>query len=254
MNTTSDAFLGGRLRIMQPQNGYRAATDPVFLAAACPAQPGAQVLDLGCGVGTAGLCLAARVPDLRIVGVERQADYANLARENARISGAALQVHEADLTDLPADLRQMSFDHVLANPPFFAAGDGTGARDPGREAANRAETPLPDWIATARARLKPRGWLTLIHLAERLPDCLSLLHGGFGAITVLPIQPRPGRPANRVVIRARKGSKTPFVLLPPFLVHVSNGHPGDRPDHTQAAEDVLRHGAPLSFDPAKDRI
>jgi tRNA1(Val) A37 N6-methylase TrmN6 len=254
VSTTRDAFLGGRVQILQPQDGYRAATDPVFLAAACPARPGAHVLDLGCGVGTAALCLAARVPDLRIIGVERQADYADLARRNVEEAGAGMEVIEADLADLPAGLRQMSFDHVLANPPFFAAGDGTGARDTGREAANRAETPLSDWIGVARARLKPQGWLTLIHLAERLPDCLSLLHDGFGAISVLPIQPRPGRPANRVIIRARKGAKTPFVLLPPFLVHESVTHPGDRPDFTKAAEDVLRHAATLAFDGALDRI
>jgi tRNA1(Val) A37 N6-methylase TrmN6 len=252
--TTTDAFLGGRVSILQPRDGYRAATDPVFLAAACPVRPGQTVLELGCGVGTAALCLAARVPDLRITGVERQGAYADLARRNAAAAGTAMEVIEADLASLPPALRQMSFDHVLANPPFFGAGEGTGASNPGREAANREDTPLSDWIATARARLKPQGWLTLIHLAVRLPDCLSPLLDGFGAITVLPIQPRPGRAANRVVIRARKGAKTPFVLLPPFLVHESATHPGDRPDHTEKAEAVLRHAAPLSFDPAKDRI
>ncbi len=30
---TDDAFLGGRLQLWQPISGYRAATDPVLLAA-----------------------------------------------------------------------------------------------------------------------------------------------------------------------------------------------------------------------------
>ncbi|BDW86844.1 tRNA1(Val) (adenine(37)-N6)-methyltransferase [Roseicyclus marinus] len=248
MITTRDAFLGGRLQILQPRDGYRAATDPVFLAAACPAQPGERVLELGCGVGTAALCLAARVGGLRLVGVERQEAYADLARKNAEAAGVTMEVVTADLTALPPALRQLSFDHVLANPPYFTAGDGTGAQDAGREAANRAETPLSDWIGVARARLKPQGWLTLIHLAERLPDCLSLLCDGFGAVTVLPIQPRPGRAANRVLIRARKGAKTPFRLLPPLLVHDAASHPGDHPDFTATAEAVLRQAAPIPFD------
>lgn len=250
MITTRDAFLGGRLQILQPRDGYRAATDPVLLAAACAAAPGDSVLELGCGVGTAALCLAARVDGLLLTGVERQMAYADLARLNAAAAGAAMDVVVADLTALPTELRQRSFDHVIANPPYFAAGDGTVAQDAGREAANRAETPLSDWIAVARARLKPQGWLTLIHLSERLPDCLSHLRDGFGAIAVLPIQPRPGRAANRVLIRARKGAKTPFRLLPPFLIHEFAAHPGDQPDFTPAAKAVLRHAAPIPFDPA----
>jgi tRNA1(Val) A37 N6-methylase TrmN6 len=245
--TTRDAFLGGRLVIEQPRDGYRAATDPVFLAAACPAKPGERVLELGCGVGTAALCLATRVPGVVLTGVERQADYAALARSNAVAAGVEMTVVEADLCRLPIDLRAQSFDHVLANPPFFAAGDGTAARDVGREAANREETPLRDWIATARARLRPKGWLTLIHLAERLPDCLSALEG-FGAVSVLPLQPREGRPAGRVVIRARKGAKAPFRLLPPVTIHAGATHGADAPDYTELAENVLRHGAPLPFD------
>ncbi|MBF9048056.1 methyltransferase [Rhodobacterales bacterium LSUCC0031] len=246
-DTTHDDFLGGRVRLRQPRDGYRAATDPVFLAAACPATPGASVLELGCGVGAAGLCLAARVADLRLVGVERQPTYAALARENAGAAGADLWVVEADLTALPADLRQEQFDHVIANPPYFAAGDGSRAKDAGREAANREETPLASWVATARARLRPGGWLTMIHLAERLPDCLAALTDGFGAITVLPLQPRPGRPSNRVVIRARRSARTPFTLLAPFLIHEGNMHRADAPDFTAQAQAVLRDGAALPF-------
>jgi tRNA1Val (adenine37-N6)-methyltransferase len=247
MATTSDAFLGGRVVLRQPRDGYRAATDPVYLAASCPARAGDHVLELGCGVGAAALCLAARVPGLHLVGVERQPDYAALARENAAVAGADLRIVEADLAGLPADLRQLQFDHVIANPPYFAAGDGSRAKDAGREAANREETPLALWVAVARARLRPGGWLTLIHLAERLPDCLGALAEGFGAVTVLPLQPRIGRAASRVVIRARRGARTPFTLLPPFLIHEGAAHGVDAPDYTVAAQAVLRQGAALPF-------
>lgn len=244
--TTRDRFLGGRLVIEQPRDGYRAATDAVFLAAACPAHAGETVLELGCGVGTAALCLAARVPGVILTGVERQGDYARLARCNAAAAGVEMAVVEADLSDLPADLRGRAFDHVLANPPYFAKGAGPPARDAGREAANREETPLQVWIATARARLRPKGWLTLIHRAERLPECLAALRG-FGAISVLPLQSRPARPAGRVLIRARTSARAPFRLLPPFLVHDGPAHGRDAPDFTRAAEAVLRDGAPLDF-------
>ena len=131
---TDDGFLGQRLRILQPRRGYRAATDPVLLAAAVPAQTGQSVLELGCGVGVASLCLAARVPGLGLSALERQPAYAALARENASRNDLDLTVVEGDLAAMPDDLRR-SFDHVIANPPYFAAGDGTAATDAGREAA-----------------------------------------------------------------------------------------------------------------------
>lgn len=241
---TRDRFLGGRLQLAQPRHGYRAATDPVLLAAACPAVRGQSVLELGCGVGVASFCLGARVPGLRQAGLELQPDYAELARDNARVTGIALAVHQGDLRLMPADLRD-SFDHVIANPPYFPPLDGTAARDAGRETAQREDTPLADWLLAARKRLRPGGWLTLIHLAERLPDLLGGLQG-FGAIAVLPLQPRTGRPANRVLLRARKGARAPFRLLAPLTIHHAPAHPGDREDYTPELRAILRDGAALA--------
>lgn len=238
MALTHDGFLGGRVMAWQPKVGYRAGTDPVFLAAACPAKAGDSALELGCGVGVAALCLAARV-SVDIVGVERQADYAALARRNG------VSVVEADLASLPADLRQRSFDHVLFNPPFYGA--GTGSSDAGRNGALREQTPLAEWFCVAKARLKPGGWLTVIHLAERLPDLLKGLEG-CGAISVLPLSAREGRSAGRVVVRARKGARGAFRLLPPFLLHDGASHAADGDDYSASCRAILREGAPLAFD------
>lgn len=235
---TQDGFLSGRVMAWQPRKGYRAATDPVFLAAACPAKGGETLLELGCGVGVASLCLMARVPGVEVTGVERQALYADLARRNG------LDVVEADLTALPVDLRQRSFDHVIANPPYYGA--GTVSDDAGRNGALREETPLADWCAVAKARLRPGGWLTLIHLAERLPDVLAGL-SGFGSVSVLPLAPRHGRVAGRVVVRARKGARGAFQLLPPVLIHDGAVHRAGGDDYSATARAVLRDGAALPF-------
>ncbi len=235
---TRDAFLSGRVMIWQPVVGYRAATDPVYLAAACPARTGDSVLELGCGAGVASLCLAARVEGLRVTGVERQPFYADLARKNG------LDVVEADLATLPPALRQRSFDHVIANPPYH--GTSPASRDPGRDAAFREETPLAAWCSVARSRLVTGGWLTMIHLADRLPDVLEAL-AGFGSIAVLPLTPREGRAAGRVVVRARKGGRAPFRLLSPVVIHDGAAHSRDGDDYSATARGVLRHGAALPF-------
>lgn len=240
-----DLFLGGRLSLWQPKVGYRAATDPVFLAAAVPARAGQSVLELGCGAGLALLALGWRVPGLQIIGIERQETYAGLARRNAAENAIVAHIETADVTALPAPLRR-GFHHVLANPPYYPP-SATAASDPGRDAALREETPLADWIAVALRRLLPGGHLTMIHLAERLPAILRALDGPAGAIAVRPLTARDGRAAGRVLVQARKGARAPFRLLAPLVLHDGATHTGDGDDFSAAARAVLRDGQSLGW-------
>lgn len=242
-----NGFLDGRLRIRQPVRGYRAATDPVLLAAAVPARPGDAVLDLGCGVGTAALCLGARLAGLALHGLELQPDYARLARENAALNGLAMVVHEGDLRATPAGVRAISFDVVILNPPYHAPTD-PGSPDRARDIANRrGEATLSDWIGAALARARPGGWVVAIMRAECLPEILAALDGRAGGITVLPLAARAGRDAGRVILRARKGARGPFRLVAPFVLHEGAAHARDGDDHTARARAILRDGAALDF-------
>ena len=219
MSETTDAFLGGRLTILQPKDGYRAATDPVFLAAACPARAGDSVLDLGCGVGVAALCLGARVHGLRLTGVEFQSAYAALARRNAVANKTDFEVIEADLRTLPDDFRARSFDHVVFNPPFFPAGSVVAPSGAGRAQAHVEVATLADFCDIALRRLRPGGTLTVIQRAERLGDILAELSLRTGDIRIRPIVARTGREAGRVLVRGTKTSKAPMRLLSPLVVH-----------------------------------
>lgn len=238
---TEDAFLGGRLSLFQPKNGYRAGVDPVFLAAATPAHSGESVLELGSGVGTAILCLATRVPGLSLSAIELQPEYAELARRNAQKNGIALEVFEGDVAELPGEVRSKSFNHVILNPPFFDTRNRTEAADSGREAA-LSNADLTAWIDTAIRRLAPSGHLTMIHTADALPDILSALDARVGAVTVTPLMPRRGKPARRVILRCQKGSRRPFTLLPPTVLHRGDAHVSDGDDYAEAISAVLRDG------------
>lgn len=240
---THDAFLGGLVHLWQPQQGYRAGVDPVLLAATIPAISGQRVLELGCGVGAAILCLGARVPDLILTGVERETAYAELAMRNG---GSRLEVVHADIADLPLSLRQRQFDHVLANPPYWRRDASVAARNPTREAALGEQTPLSLWIEVAAKRLAPKGYMHIIHRAERLPDLLVALPKDVGSIEVLPISARQGRAAERVILRARKSGRADFRLHAPLVLHRGESHlDGDQ--YTQPVRESLRTGAALRF-------
>ncbi len=239
---TDDGFLNGKLRILQPRVGYRAATDPVFLAAAVAAKAGETVLELGCGVGVASLCLAQRVAGLTQTGVELQPAYATLARENAERNNLVLNVIQSDITTLPTEAR-ISFDHVMFNPPYFSAQTVTTPENCGKKTAHVEDTPLAAWVNIAFKRLKPKGTLTVIHLAERLPDLLTLLPSSAGDIHILPLASRHGRDAKRVILTARKGTKGAFRLLPPFHIHKGTKHMQDGEDFTPECRQILRNGS-----------
>ncbi len=240
---TLDDFLGGRLRLWQPLRGYRAATDPILLAAAIDARAGQSVLDLGCGGGTAGLCLARRVPGLSLAGLELQPDYADLALRNARLNQLEFDVHTGDLTQMPGAL-QRGFDHVIANPPYYANA-GSPSPDAGRDLALRAQVPLADWVVAGAKRLTPGGWLTLIFATTLLPEALAAART-LGSCAVLPLAARAGEPAKRVILQARKGGRAGFRLLSPLVLHSGIAHDTDRNSYLPDVISILRDGAGLT--------
>ena len=241
---TDDGFLDGRLHILQPRDGYRAATDPVFLAAAVPAVAGETVLELGCGAGVALACLLHRV-QVQATGLELQQEYADLAEQNMSRNGLAAEIMRGDLAEMPAALKAQSFDHVMMNPPFFEAPRHSAPANAGKATAFlEGDIGLPDWISAGMKRLKPMGRLTIIHRAERLSDIMAGLEKA-GDIRILPLAARTSRPARRVIVQARKGAAGPLKLLAPLVLHEGESHAADGDDFSKIARGILRDGNPL---------
>jgi tRNA1(Val) A37 N6-methylase TrmN6 len=241
---TEDGLLGGRLRFFQPRRGYRAAVDPVLLAAAVRPEAGGTVLDAGVGTGAAALCLAARVPGCRVVGLERAPELLEVAAANVAANGLAGRVElvAGDLLDPPDELRRRSFDAVMTNPPYLAEGAATPPLDAARRAAHLGEAEPGRWVAACLARLKPSGRLTLIQRADRLDAVLAALAGRAGAVVVFPLWPSDAAAgAKRVIVAARKAARGPLRLARGLVLHEPDGR------FTPAAEAVLRDGAPLNL-------
>jgi tRNA1(Val) A37 N6-methylase TrmN6 len=238
VETTDGTLLGGRVSYAQPAHGFRSGIEPVLLAAAIPARPGQTVLEAGTGAGAAVLCLAARVPGLTGLGVERDPALAALAARNVRTNGmAGLHIVTADVAALP--LRAV-LDHALANPPYHAAG-GTPSPDDGRRAAKQADAALfARWIEALAAVLRHRGTLTLIVPAAAVPACLAALTAcDCPPERLLPLWPMAGRPAKLAVLRGTKSGRGAFRVLPGLVLHDAGGA------FTAEADAVLRSGSAL---------
>lgn len=246
-DVTDNAFLGGALMLRQPAKGYRAGIDPVLLAACVPARAGQRVLELGCGVGTSVFCLSSRVPGLVLSALEIQPDYAALARFNAVENGMEADIIEGDVAALPEALRHQSFDHIIANPPYFEQHASTNAQDAGRDTGRVEHTKLADWIRVGTKRLAPKGRLSMIMAAERLPEMLLGFSVGLGDICCKPIVAREGRPARLVLVQGVKGAAGAFKLLSPLVLHDGAKHERDGESYRSNVVDILRNGAALSF-------
>ena len=222
---TEDAFLGGQLLLKQKRSGHRAGHDAILLAAATEARAGDRVVDLGAGIGTAGLALARRVTGIKLSLVEIDPELAELARANAVANAIPA---EAIVLDVTADAQAFAVhglvsdgvDIVMMNPPFNDPARHRGSPDQARHTAHVAtEETLHAWVHAARRILRSNGVLTLIWRADGVADVLAALSRGFGSLSILPVHGEAGRPAIRVLVRAVKGGRAPVRLLPGLVLN-----------------------------------
>lgn len=229
---TEDGFLDGRLRVRQSARGFRSGLDAAMLAAAVPARDGDRVLELGVGAGVASLCLAARVPQCRVEGLDIDEELVALANRNAAANKMADRIRflQGDALSLPRELRT-EFDHVLCNPPFHDA-KAERSPDDSRALALQDCGDLSGWLKSGLKRTANNGTFTTILRADRLNEALDVLPTR-GA-RVFPLWPKKNEPAKRVIVQVHRGRHTPFALLPGLVLHEADGR------YTRGADAILR--------------
>lgn len=228
-----DGFLGNQLLVDQPRSGsHRAGLDAVLLAAALSGGSTGHVVDLGAGVGVAGLAAAYRLPEVTVTLVEIDPELAHLARGNAEQNAAVagrVQVIVADILAPAANRRNAGLadnmaDHVIMNPPFHLADRGRSSPAPARARAHALNVDAMDgWIRTAAALLKPSGTLTVIFRADELPRLLGAIGNRFGSLSLLPIHAHLEEPAHRLILRGRPQGRAPLRILPALVLHATDG-------------------------------
>ena len=245
---TEDALLNGRVRLLQPETGYRAAIDPVLLAAAIPA-----AADDWCSTSAAAparpRCASRSAPGAGSLAsmpiVPRSGWPATMSMRNG-LTGRVM-ILAGDLMRPPRRLEPGSFTHVMANPPFLSAGTATPSPVDGKARAHvEGEADLATWLRFALTMVRSKGTLTFIHRADRIETLLALLAGRAGEIVIFPLWAGADKDAKRVIVRARKGVASPTRLTSGLILHEADGR------YTEAADSVLRQGAalPIGIPPA----
>ena len=225
------AFFGGLIQMYERASGHRSGTDAVLLSACLPNTAQGLVVDLGCGSGVVGLGAVARHAGIKAVLVDRDPFMTGLADLNIETNDlhSRARVWRGDVLDpqslfSEAGLAEEGADFVVSNPPFHPAGRVRVSPHEGRATAHVLDDEaLAVWIKTAGRLLKPRGQFLMIHRPDALPLLLQLMAGRFGDIRVKPVHGKAGRPASRILIGGIKGSRAPFSLLEPLILHDETG-------------------------------
>lgn len=237
---TKDYLLDKQVQIFQPINGYRASTDAVMLSSAVSkVKKGDTILDVGSGTGAVSLCLASRFYDAKpqITGLEIQSELAELSNMSAEANGFADFLHyiNCDIRNKPREIENCSFAHVITNPPY-AEKDMPSPNAGKATAHNHNGFSLKGWIEFCIKMIKPKGWFYIVNRAEAVSEILSVIHGKLGHIEIIPLYSKNGQKAKRVIIRAQKDNHAATVIMPPLIIHASDGN------YTEKAQKILRLG------------
>ncbi len=243
LETIESTLLRGKVNLIQPKHGFRASIDSVLLAAAVKPRLNDKILDVGCGVGTAGLCVTSRNADISLTGIDIQEDLIKIAKKNAKLNDIDADFICGDIKD-EKTIENNYFNQVLVNPPY----EDEGLKSPNKIKATShntsiSETTLGDWIKYLHYKLKQGGTATIIHKAEKADQIIKHLtkRRWFGSIVLYPIHPHAGENAKRVIIRARKERYQQMVIKSGLILHKENG------DYTDEAEAIFSDGAGIDL-------
>lgn len=234
VTTTVDAFHRGAFHLVQPAQGaHRSGVDATILAASVPDGFSGTLADLGAGAGAAAFSVLDRCPSAKAVLYEISPLMAACARAGLSLSGnehlrGRVTVAEADVSldgraREEAGLPRDSFDWVIANPPFNDPRDRATPKVEKAGAHVMEADLLLRWIKTACAIARPGSGVSVIARPQSIAEILDAMNRRYGAVAVLPVHPRPSKPAIRIVVTGIKGSRKQMEIHPPLILHDEGG-------------------------------
>lgn len=232
---TIDVFHRGTFHLVQPAlKGHRSGVDAMILASCVPGDFAGRLADLGAGAGAAGLAVASRCKGAHVTLVERSSFMAGFAAKsvshplNASLA-SRVDILQADVSlsgkaRVFAGLADNVFDFAIMNPPFNEAHDRATPDPIKAEAHVMHEGMFEQWLRTAAAIVKPSGGIAIIARPHSIAAILEALHGRFGGLKIVSVQPRADQAAIRILITGTRGSRAKLSLMPALVLHEDNGN------------------------------
>jgi len=220
-------LFNGRLAVYQGKSGYRFSVDSILLGAFAAQRVSGSVADLGTGCGILPIIIHRHTNGTHITGIEIQEDLAALARKNIKLGacGPRVSIACADIRDHRAGFSPETFDCVITNPPFYAAGTGRVNPD-SQNAIARHELygTLQDFVDAGAFLLRLSGKFLTIYRAARVVDLVTTMRRkNIEPKTLQFVHSRGDEPATMVLVEGVKGAGTEATVLPPLVLYQSEG-------------------------------
>jgi tRNA1(Val) A37 N6-methylase TrmN6 len=232
-NIKIENFLNGKVRVYQSDDAYKSGVDAVLLSSIVQAKQGDKILDVGCGVGVASLCLAYRMPSILVCGIEKNLFYYDLAVRNQELNNYTFQPIYGNILTYKCD---HLFDSIMCNPPYYINHDNKELTL--KESGNiESDATLKDFVNFTFYSIKNHGYLYMIIRSERLQELISYLSiNHWGNLEIFPIYSYVGKEAKRFILKAKKLGKPVSKMHYGIVMHQNNN------TYTEEAINILREG------------